>query len=72
MVWQEWKEGYARWVENLVKRQLNMRENKGGFKTPYSRVLFYAGGEAYINYLGKRDSSLVNDLRSLFHHLYVA
>ncbi len=72
MVWQEWKEGYARWVENLVKRQLNMRENKGGFKTPYNRELFYAGGEAYINYLQKREPSLANDLRSLFHHLYIA
>ena len=72
MVWQEWKEGFARWVENLVKRQLGMKENKGGFKQPYSRVLFYAGGEAYIEYLQKRNSNLVQDLQSLFQSLYLA
>lgn len=71
MVWQEWKEGFARWVENLVKRHLGIKENKGGFEPPYSRVLFYAGGEAYIDYLGKRKTYLVNDLRALFHHLYL-
>ena len=70
MVWQEWKEGFARWVENLVKRQLGMKENKGGFKQPYSRVLFYAGGEAYIEYLKKRTPYLVKNLRDLFHNLY--
>jgi len=70
MVWQEWKEGYARYVENLVKRQMGERENKGGLKPPYSRVLFYAGGEEYINYLVKREPELAKDLRKLFHHLY--
>ena len=71
MVWQEWKEGFARWVENLVKRKLGIKENKGGFKPPYSRVLFYAGGEAYIDYLKKRKPYLIKDLRALFHHLYL-
>jgi hypothetical protein len=70
MVWQEWKEGFARWVENLVKRRLGMKENKGGFGQPYSRVLFYAGGESYIEYLKKKKPNLVKDLRDLFRHLY--
>ncbi|HEY9122007.1 MAG TPA: hypothetical protein VIM80_03340 [Brevefilum sp.] len=69
MVWQEWKEGFARWVENLVKRQLGMAENKSGINPPFSRVSFYAGGEAYIHYLSKREQSLVNDLPSLFNKL---
>ena len=71
MVWQEWKEGFARWVENLVKRELGMEENKGGFRQPYSRVLFYAGGEAYIEYLHKRKPNLARDLKDLFRHLYL-
>jgi len=69
MVWQEWKEGFARWVENLVKHHLGMPENKGGIHPPFSRVSFYAGGEAYIHYLSKRESSLVNELPSLFNKL---
>jgi hypothetical protein len=71
MVWQEWKEGFARWVENLVKRQLGLKENKGGIEQPYTRVLFYAGGEAYIEYLTKRKPYLVEDLSDLFHQLYM-
>ena len=70
MVWQEWKEGFARWVENRVKRELSLPENKGGLQPPYSRVSFYAGGEAYINYLAETNPMLVMDLRSLFQSLY--
>jgi hypothetical protein len=69
MVWQEWKEGFARWVENLVKRQIGMPENKGGINPPFSRVSFYAGGEAFIHYLSRREPSLVKDLPSLFNRL---
>jgi hypothetical protein len=66
MVWQEWKEGFARWVENQVKRTLGMRENKKGLNQPFSRVSFYAGGEAFINFLVSIDASIVEDLGSLF------
>lgn len=70
MVWQEWKEGFARWVENLVKRELGFPENKGGLQPPYSRISFYAGGEAYINYLSEKDPTLVKNIRNLFQRLY--
>lgn len=66
MVWQEWKEGFARWVENKVKQELNMQENKKGLEQPFSRVSFYAGGEAYINYLFSQEKSMVQDLSLLF------
>jgi hypothetical protein len=67
MVWQEWKEGFARWVENCIKRRLALPENKGGLQKPYSRVSFYAGGEAYISFLSIMDPSLTADLPALFH-----
>jgi hypothetical protein len=70
MVWQKWKEGYARWIENLVKRALGLEENKGGFYKPYSRVLFYASGEAFFNILIMGQPKLVNDLQALFKELY--
>lgn len=66
LVWQEWKEGFARWVENKVKQRLNLQENRKGLDLPYSRVLFYSGGEAYIEFLTSKDESKVLDLRSLF------
>jgi hypothetical protein len=67
MVWQEWKEGFARWVENRIKYRLELLENKGGLKKPFSRVVFYAGGEAYIAHLVKKDPGLAEDLPALFH-----
>lgn len=70
MVWQEWKEGFARWVENRLQQHLGLPENKGGLNQPYSRVLFYVGGEAFINYLSKANPEVVNDLPALFNKLF--
>ena len=69
MVWQEWKEGFARWVENRIKRHIGCPENKAGLGKPYSRVLFYAGGESFIAYLGKTEPGLTKDLPGLFHRM---
>ena len=69
LVWQEWKEGFARWVENRVQRKLGLAENKLGLQPPYSRVSFYAGGAALIDCLFTQDPSLVGDLRGLFHQI---
>ena len=70
MVWQEWKEGFARWVENRLQQYLSLPVNKYGLKQPYSRVLFYVGGEAFINYLSKANPEVVNDLPALFNNLF--
>lgn len=66
MVWQEWKEGFARWAENLIRRHLGLPENLGGLTQPYSRVVFYAGGNAYIDYLAEVFPPVVTDLTALF------
>ena len=66
MVWQEWKEGFARWTENLVKRDLGYPENFGGLQEPFTRVVFYAGGEALISYLAEIFPPIVADLTALF------
>jgi len=69
LVWQEWKEGFARWVENKLQKKLGLIENLRGIEKPYSRVTFYAGGAAYIDYLNKQTPGLVNHLPYLFQHL---
>lgn len=69
MVWQEWKEGFARWVENGIRQQLGLSANTGGFDLPFSRVIFYAGGAAFIDFLHQKDPSVVNDLQRLFSRL---
>jgi hypothetical protein len=69
MVWQEWKEGFARWVENRLKLLLGIPENLGGRQKPYSRVTFYAGGAAWIEFLSKQDPKIVEDLQALFSQM---
>ena len=69
MLWQEWKEGFARWVENCLRQQLGIPENQGGLILPFSRVTFYAGGAAYIDWLYEKTPSLVEDLQRLFEQI---
>ena len=69
MVWQEWKEGFARWVENRLQEKLGINVNNGGVAVPFSRVTFYAGGAAYIDFLDKKTPGLVNNLTALFSQM---
>lgn len=69
MLWQEWKEGFARAVENRVRCRLGLPENRGGKELPFSRVSFYAGGEHFIECLEKRDPALWIDIEALFEHM---
>ena len=69
MIWQEWKEGFARWVENKVKLYMAMSENAKGSQPPYDRVVFYAGGAAIIEFLSRRDPACVQNLPLLFEKI---
>lgn len=69
MLWQEWKEGFARWLENRMQAALNLSLNLGGGHEPFTRVSFYAHGAALIDLLAEGDPALVNDLERLFHQL---
>lgn len=66
MVWQEWKEGFARYVENNIRRELGLVENVNGREPPFNRVSFYAGGAAWIATLAIQNPTLHTDLRALF------
>jgi hypothetical protein len=66
MVWQEWKEGFARFVENRIRRRLGLEENHGGREEPFERVLFYEGGARFIEFLEAREPHLTADIEKLF------
>lgn len=66
MVWQEWKEGFARRIENQIRFKLGLPENQGGKTSPFNRVSFYVGGEKFIGFITKQDSSLILDIELLF------
>jgi hypothetical protein len=70
MVWQEWKEGFALFIENKLRKHLNLERNKVGQSLPYNRTVFYAGGEAFINYLAGQNPDLQTNLKALFYSMY--
>ena len=70
MVWQEWKEGFALFLENKMRKHLNLPENKVGKKQPFNRTVFYAGGSAYIEYLTQKNPDLLTDLEALFFRMF--
>jgi hypothetical protein len=73
MVWQEWKEGFARYIENRIRTCLGLPVNLGGDhiddSSPFTRVSFYAGGAALIELLEGLRPEAVRDLRLLFAEL---
>ncbi len=69
MVWEEWKEGFARFIENKIRARLGVPINRGGSERPYDRVTFYYGGEQYINFLVWHDEGLYTDTKALFERM---
>jgi len=69
MVWQEWKEGFARYIENRIRRRLELEENHRGREAPYTRVSFYEGGSKLVEFLEKQEPGLINDIETLFDRM---
>lgn len=69
MVWEEWKEGFARLIENRIRKKLELEENHGGTGQPYNRVTFYEGGARYISVLFEEDKDLEEDIEELFFRM---
>ncbi len=66
MTWQEWKEGFARHVENMVRARLGNKENHVGRERPFDRGSFYEGGASYIGFLEHEEPGIDTDLEALF------
>ncbi|MGC9367341.1 MAG: hypothetical protein ACP5FK_09935 [bacterium] len=71
MVWQEWKEGFARFIENKINNRLNLGRNSRGRGQPFNRVTFYAGGSHFIEILEQQQPDLIRDIEGLFHRLFI-
>lgn len=69
MVWQEWKEGLACYLENQMQTHLDLEINRNGLQQSYGRVSFYAGGARFIAYLLDREPGLTHDIKALFYHM---
>ena len=69
LVWQEWKEGFARWIENRIRSRLGIEENHAGKEQPFSRVSLYEGGSRWIDFLVKYNKINPENIVDLFHKM---
>ncbi len=69
MVWQEWKEGFARLIENKIRCRLSLKENHYGMERPFHRISFYVGGSRFIKILGKQEPELLVNIEELFYKM---
>ena len=69
MTWQEWKEGYARYIENKLRKFLDVKINDYGKEKPYNRISFYAGGSGYIDYLVNSKIVNADELEEIYNKI---
>jgi hypothetical protein len=69
MTWVEWKEGFARWVENKVRNKFGVKENHGGGIEPFTRTTFYEGGSQFIEHIFNSNPQNVQDLEKLYESI---
>ncbi len=66
MNWQEWKEGFARFIENKIRHRLKLKTKETLPPPPLNRGAFYIGGAKTIEYLSRQDPAIILDLQALF------
>ena len=71
MIWQQWKEGFARYVENLIRRELGLRLNGNILAEPFGRVHFYEIGNKYIEMLLEKEKGLNENIVKLFYEMFI-
>jgi len=71
MIWQQWKEGFSRHVENLIRKELGLRLNGNILIQPFSRVHFYEIGNKYIEMLIKKDKGLDENIVKIFNKMFI-
>jgi hypothetical protein len=69
MVWEEWKEGFARFIENKIRARIGVPTNQEGSGPPFDRVTFYHGGELLIRFLTWHDKDLLGNTKGLFEKM---
>jgi hypothetical protein len=69
LLWQEWKEGFARYNENKIRAMLGLEINNYGSDEPYDRVSFYYSGDLLSGRLIENEPGLINDMRLLYERM---
>jgi hypothetical protein len=66
MIWQEFKEGFARYIENLIRERLQVNLNSNKLEEPFSRVSFYELGSRYISTILKDKASIKGNIKEIY------
>ena len=69
MIWQEWKEGYARYIENIIRARLGIAINTNKLQAPFDRVCFYEIGSKYIDLLVNGNANLKSNIKDLYYRM---
>lgn len=72
MIWQQWVEGFARYIENLMRDRVGINRNINKLEPPYDRVIFYELGSRYIDLLLTEHINLKGNIRDLYYKMYTA
>jgi len=71
MIWQQWKEGFARYVENLIRKELGLQLNGNILRPPFGKVHFYEIGSKYIEMLLGKEDGLNDNIVKIFYKMFV-
>lgn len=66
MIWQEFKEGFARYIENLIREKLEVNINSNKLKEPFSRVSFYELGSRYISDILRKNLEIKGNIKCIY------
>lgn len=69
LLWQEWKEGFARYNENKIREMLGIEINNYGSDEPYDRVSFYYSGDLLSRRLIETEPGLINNIKLLYEKM---
>lgn len=69
LVWQEWKEGLAKYVEKLIKNHLNIKIHNSNYLTPCEKTCFFAAGSIFIEYLSDNNDDFLLNIEKLFYEM---
>jgi hypothetical protein len=69
MIWQEWKEGLARYMENMIREKPGIKINSKILEPPFDRVCFYEIGSKYIETLINKNIELKDNLEEMFYEI---
>jgi hypothetical protein len=71
MVWQEFKEGFARYIENRIREKLQVYLNSNKLEEPFSRVIFYELGSRYISAILKENPQIKENIKCIYDKINI-